>query len=45
VSVTRGKAPPGLTARFGILPATRYDKTARNFLAAVYLAATVITLN
>jgi transposase len=25
--------------------ATRYDKTARNFLAAVYLAATVITLN
>jgi len=25
--------------------ATRYDKTARNFLAAVYLAATVILLN
>ncbi len=25
--------------------ATRYDKTARNFLAAVYLAATVIWLN
>lgn len=25
--------------------ATRYDKTKRNFLAAVYLAATVITLN
>jgi transposase len=25
--------------------ATRYDKTARNFLAAVYLAAAVITLN
>ena len=25
--------------------ATRYDKTARNFLAAVDLAATVITLN
>jgi len=25
--------------------ATRYDKTARNFLAAVYLAAIVITLN
>jgi transposase len=25
--------------------ATRYDKTARNFLAAVYLAATVIVLN
>ncbi len=25
--------------------ATRYDKTARNFLAAIHLAATVITLN
>jgi transposase len=25
--------------------ATRYDKTARNFLAAVYLAATIIILN
>ena len=25
--------------------ATRYDKTARNFLAAVYLAATVVWLN
>jgi len=25
--------------------ATRYDKTRRNFLAAVHLAATVITLN
>jgi transposase len=25
--------------------ATRYDQTARNFLAAVYLAATVILLN
>ena len=25
--------------------ATRYDKTARNFLAAVYLASTVIWLN
>jgi len=25
--------------------ATRYDKTARHFLAAIYLAATVITLN
>jgi transposase len=25
--------------------ATRYDKTARNFLAAVYLAATIILLN
>ena len=25
--------------------ATRYDKTARKFLAAVYLAATVILLN
>jgi transposase len=25
--------------------ATRYDKTARNFLAAVYLAASVIRLN
>ena len=25
--------------------ATRYDKTARNFLAAVHLAATVILLN
>lgn len=25
--------------------ATRYDKTARNFLAAVYLASTVISLN
>jgi transposase len=25
--------------------ATRYDKTARNFLAAVYLAASVIWLN
>jgi transposase len=25
--------------------ATRYDKTGRNFLAAVYLAATVILLN
>ncbi len=25
--------------------ATRYDKTARNFLAAVYLAATVCWLN
>ena len=25
--------------------ATRYDKTARNFLAAVYLVATVILLN
>jgi transposase len=25
--------------------ATRYDKTARNFLGALYLAATVITLN
>jgi transposase len=25
--------------------ATRYDKTARNFLAAVYLASTVICLN
>ena len=25
--------------------ATRYDKTARNFLAAVYLAATAIWLN
>ena len=25
--------------------ATRYDKMARNFLAGVYLAATVITLN
>jgi transposase len=25
--------------------ATRYDKTVRNFLAAVYLAATVILLN
>ena len=25
--------------------ATRYDETARNFLAAVYLAATVIVLN
>ena len=25
--------------------ATRYDKTARNFLAAVYLAATFILLN
>jgi transposase len=25
--------------------ATRYDKTARNFLAAVYLAASVILLN
>ncbi len=25
--------------------ATRYDKTARNYLAAVYLAATVILLN
>ena len=25
--------------------ATRYDKTARNFLAAVYLAATVSLLN
>ena len=25
--------------------ATRYDKTARNFLAAIYLAATVILLN
>ncbi len=25
--------------------ATRYDKTARNFLAAIYLAATVIWLN
>lgn len=25
--------------------ATRYDKTARNFLAAVYLAATIVWLN
>ena len=25
--------------------ATRYDKTARNFLAAIYLASTVIWLN
>jgi transposase len=25
--------------------ATRYDKTKRNFLAGIYLAATVITLN
>ena len=25
--------------------ATRYDKSARNFLAAVYLAATIILLN
>lgn len=25
--------------------ATRYDKTARNFLAAIHLAATVIWLN
>ncbi len=25
--------------------ATRYDKTARNFLAAIYLAATAIWLN
>ena len=25
--------------------ATRYDKTARNFLAAIYLAAAVIWLN
>lgn len=25
--------------------ATRYDKTARNFLSAVYLAATIIWLN
>ncbi|HSH80492.1 MAG TPA: transposase, partial [Herpetosiphonaceae bacterium] len=25
--------------------ATRYDKTARNFLAAIYLAATAILLN
>ena len=25
--------------------ATRYDKTAQNFLAAIYLAATVIWLN
>jgi transposase len=25
--------------------ATRYDKTARNFLAAIHLAATVILLN
>jgi transposase len=25
--------------------ATRYDKTARNFLAAVYLAASVVWLN
>ena len=25
--------------------ATRYDKTARNFLAAIYLAATTIWLN
>jgi transposase len=25
--------------------ATRYDKTARNFLAAIYLAATVVWLN
>jgi transposase len=25
--------------------ATRYDKTARNFLAAIYLAASVVWLN
>jgi transposase len=25
--------------------ATRYDKTARNFLAAIHLAATVVSLN
>lgn len=25
--------------------ATRYDKTARNFLAAIYLAATIVWLN
>jgi transposase len=33
------------TGRHGKAIATRYDKTARNFLAAIHLAAAVIWLN